>query len=273
MNRFVNAFVAIIATASVAADLSAAPLEYTHGHGDVRVYYDDGQLKIRYQLDGEALVDGVAVNPINGAEPVSFELGQLVAYLPDSTIAFPAELLDAQPELHLLGAQSDEPLWYIPEVQELDRPWLGFSSEEMNPSDWLHPITHSPGELKLDLLSVSGPPGSHFSVFYNVDAGNPTFIHFATFDGIDENDTYKLGAPTNPGFPVGSHSHTNWSFTQPGFYDVTLRFSGEHVLDGYKEVIGTVHFAVAVPEPITANLMGAAILVAFPLVRRQRGAL
>jgi len=241
-------FASIVFTALPA---SAAGL-YTHGHGDVRAYCEGGQLRMRYQLDYSSLVDGAEVGTFESG-PVSFALSSLVTQIPEPPRLFPDGLLDAQPELSVLGVGVNEPLWYIPEVQEFDRPWLGFSSEELNLTDWSHPVSHNPGELKLDLVSVSGPAGSYFTMMYSVDPGNTTFIHFATFDGIDGNDTYKLGSPTDSGFPAGMHSHVNWFFTQPGLYDVTMRFSGDHVTDGYSEVTGTVTFAV-VPEPGCATL-------------------
>ena len=94
---------------------------------------------------------------------------------------------------------------------------------------------------------MAGPTGGYFSLFQTGPGGDPA-VQFATLNGIDGTDSYGFGSPF-PGFPTSTHAHASWFFTKPGIYDVTLKFSGTHIVDGYKEAIGTVRFAVAVPEP------------------------
>src|SRR5690242_20194967 len=63
--------------------------KYSLGHADIRAYYEAGELKLRYQLSGGALVNGEPVDPIAETEPVSFGLDELVTWIPDVTIALP----------------------------------------------------------------------------------------------------------------------------------------------------------------------------------------
>jgi surface-anchored protein len=237
---------------------------YTWGHGDLRAYYEAGELKLRYQLDYNSVVDGFEVGTYETG-PKSFGLDELVTYIPDISLELPPDL----PQYGFLGAAPGDPLWYVPEVQEVDRPWLGFSTQELSLSDWAGPaIGDVPnyGLLQLELLSVSGPSGGFFSLFQTGPAGDP-LVHFATIDGIDAADTY--GNDTSfPGLPTSTHAHASWFFTQPGFYDVALKFSGTHLVDGYKEVIGTVRFAVAVPEP--AALASSCLLATILVLARRR---
>jgi surface-anchored protein len=217
---------------------------YTLGHGDVRAYYEGGELKLRYQLDYNAVVGGSEVGTFETG-PQSFGLSELIVHIPNNPIGLPAGL----PEYDFIGATAGDPLWYVPEVQEEDRPWLGFSSQELSVEDWVGPSigdVSNYGMLRLDLVSVTGPPG-YFSLFQTGPGGEP-LISFATSDGIDSTDIYGSGS-SFPGFPTSTHTHASWFFTQPGFYDVTLKFSGTHMMDGYKEAVGTIRFAVAVPEP------------------------
>jgi surface-anchored protein len=247
---------------ALTVNLSQAAGIYTNGHGDVRAYYEGGQLKLRNQLDYSAIVDGAEVGTYETG-PESFGLTELVTYIPDVPIALPPDL----PDYDFLGAGAGDDLWYIPEVQEDDRPWLGFSTQELGLTDWVGPtIGDVPnyGLLQVDLMSVSGSAGGYFSLFQTGPVGEP-LVFFATSDGIDSADTYGFGS-SFPGLPVSTHAHASWFFSQPGFYDVTLKFSGTHLVDGYKEAIGTISFAVAVPEPITLVSVGLA-LVGIALMR------
>ena len=114
----------------------------------------------------------------------------------------------------------------------------------------------------MNLLAATGP--GHVSMFFSPEdefAAPP--VLFMTLDGIDGSDAYRQSGLVEPGLRVSTHSHVNWAFTQPGVYDVTLKFSGEHATDGYKETIGTVRFAVAVPEPsslVCATMLGVGLL-------------
>jgi surface-anchored protein len=227
---------------------------YTHGHGDVRAYFADDELRLRYQLDYSAIVDGNEVGAFETGA-VSFALDELTTVIPDVPVQVPD--LNELPSYGFVGAETGAPLWLIPEVQEFDRPWLGFSTEELSGLDWVA------GTVQIELLSVAGPSGAYFSLFQSDPVGQP-IIQFATSDGINADDVYALGTDT--------HAHMNWVFTEPGLYDVTLKFSGEHRVEGYQAAVGTVRFAVAVavPEPGAGSLAAMAATFAFLLSKRRR---
>ncbi len=234
----------VIALAS-AASLSFAAGVYTSGHGDVRPYYEDGQLQVRYQLDQGSIVDGAEIGTVGGG-PVSFAPGSLVNYIPDAPVPMPD-----LPQYAFIGANVDDPLWFVPEVQEYDRPWLGLSTEELSFGDW------AGDAVQMSLVSVTGPAGGYFSLYDSGDGDTPR-VYMATSDGIDANDQYFYQGGNNyfPGLRVSTHAHMNWMFTQPGEYELLFKFSGEHLTDGYKEVSAPVTFAVAVvPEPTSFALL------------------
>jgi surface-anchored protein len=254
--------------------VSFAAGRYSLGHADVRAYYEAGELKLRYQLSGGALVDGAPVDPITGTEAVSFGLNELVTWIPDVSIPLPP----GDTRFDFLGAAPDASVWLIPEggteAESLGLPWLGFSTEELVHEDWKGFDDHGvhSGLLRLDLLSVEGPAGAHLSMFYSPqDELTTPVVHFASSDGIDATDTYRSSDGLIEGLPTSTHSHVNWVFTEPGEYDVTLKFSGTHLVDGYKEAIGTVRFAVAVPEPSTLGMLAGSGIVAAGFLRRRWG--
>jgi surface-anchored protein len=248
-----------------ATTLVAAAGVYTLGHGDIRAYYEGGELKLRYQLDASAVVDGAAVNPVDN-EPVSFALDEFLATIPETPL-----VQSPDNRFDFTGAGVGEDLWFIPEggteAAALELPWLGFSTEELDHQAWAGETLGDLnfGYLQLQLLGVDGPAGSQFSLWHSPqDEISLPLVHFATSDGIDANDVFKsesVRGGTIPALPTSTHVHTNWFFNQPGFYDITLKFSGTHLTDGYKEAIGTVRIAVGVPEPTSLiSLLGLSAL-------------
>lgn len=253
MIRTVASLTLSLMCGAFAANALAQPAFYTLGHGDIRAYYEDDELQLRYQLDGGAVVDGQPVDPDN-YDPVSFSLGDLIVSIADVPLQSPDSRFD------FTGASVGEDLWLIPEggseAQALSVPWLGFSTEELAFDD-----SWSGNQLQVNLISATGP--GHVSMFFSPeDEFAAPQIHYATFDGIDASDVYRESGSADRGLSAGTHSHVNWAFTQPGFYDLTLKFSGEHATGGYKEAVGTVRFAMAVPEPSCLGLLAVAVVSA-----------
>lgn len=262
MTRTIAALALSLLCGAFAAEALAQPGLYTLGHGDIRAYYEDQQLHLRYQLDGGAVVNGQEVDSLN-YWPVSFSLGDLIVSIADVPLQSPDSRFD------FTGAAVGENLWLIPEggteAQGLGVPWLGFSTEELAFDD-----SWAGNQLHVNLIAATGP--GHVSMFFSPeDEFAAPQVHFATLDGIDASDAYRESGSADRGLSAGVHSHVNWAFTQPGLYDLTFKFSGEHIADGYKEAIGTVHFAVAVPEPSCLSLLAAAV-VSLGLRRRYSAA-
>ncbi len=199
-----------------------APRLYTLGHADIRPLYKAGNLQLVYNLEPEALVDGQPAGTEAQKETgVEFAPASLRTVLPDAPLERPEGS-----EWDFLGTSAGQPVWFIPEVQEQDRPWLGLSTESLTASDWVE------GVVQIQLVSFAGPPGGHFALYQNDGLVND--VHFQTVDGVDNKDVYRTHGLMGPGFPAHIHAHANWSFTKPGLYQIRLRFSGTHVTDGPK---------------------------------------
>jgi surface-anchored protein len=256
--RFGRALAVLLTCGAFAARALAGPGHYTLGHADIRPYYENAQLKLRYELSGGAIVDGQEVDPVN-YNPVSFSPTGLIVTIADVPLMSPDNRFD------FTGASVGENLWLMPEgnleAEALGLPWLGFSTEE-----FAHDGSWVGDRLFINLIGKVGP--GHVSMFFSPeDELAAPQVHFTTFDGIDGNDAYRQYGSADPGLSVGAHTHVNWAFTQPGLYDLTFRFSGQHATDGYKEAIGTFTFQVgAVPEPASLAM---AIIGATAALRRR----
>lgn len=224
-----------------------APLQagvYSLGHGDLRLRFLGGQLHQTIHLDPESIMDGTeAGHPPDG---VDYAPGDVTVLVPDPALPRPEGA-----EWDFIATAAGNPVWLIPEVQEFDRPWLGYSSESLVRSEWT--------DFRLALIGMTGPAGGHFSL---TDSGGPFFAHvyLATGDGITAADSFEA--------PLETHAHYSWLFTQPGDYSLALQISGTHQTAGPLSSSATYHFRV-VPEPSGALLSLVATSV-FLRVRTRR---
>ena len=216
----------------------AGTRSYTLGHGDIRPMYTNGVLRLIYNLSYGAEVDGVEVGTFEDRERgVDFEPEALRVVVPQASLERPDG-----PAWDFLGTAAGQPVWFVPEVQEDDRPWLGLSTESLTEKDW------ADGLVQFQLTGFSGPPGGHFALFQN--DGDTNRVHFQTADGVDEVDVYRTLGLSGPGFPAHIHAHANWGFTRPGIYRLEFRLSGRHVVDGPKEAQAAFLIEVARPAPV-----------------------
>lgn len=94
-----------------------------------------------------------------------------------------------------------------------------------------------------------------FSLWSVAGIGADPVVWMSTADGISESDAFNL--------LEGGHSHTNWGFTQPGYYQVDFRVSGILASTGQRIEsavstfhLGVEHMPVAIPEPGVLWLLG-----------------
>jgi surface-anchored protein len=228
---------------SLAPPVSAASI-YSLGHGDIRFRYSGGVLYQVVHLDPESIIDGAEVGNAPNGENYFPDL--VTTLVPDPPLPRPEG-----PEWAFIGNGAGDPVWLIPEVQEYDRPWLGISTESLDPAKW--------SNFRLRLVDVSGPAGGHFSLS---DSGGIFFarVFFATSDGIDGADQFE---------PIlGSHAHYSWLFSKPGTYDISLEITGQHETGGLLSSVASYRFDV-IPEPsAAASVLLAAGATLF--VRRRR---
>ena len=226
-----------LAVAAISSPISGAAI-YSLGHGDVRFHFSGNALYQRVHIDPESTVDGVDVgNAPDGTEYLS---GEVTTLVPQPS--FPRPL---GAEWDFIGNSPGDTVWYIPDSQEFDRPWLGVSTQALHSTDW--------ADFSLRLKEVNSPVGGHFSLSaYGAFAIDPIF---STLDGIDEADQFQ---------PVlGSHAHYLWFFTKPGTYNVTLEISGLHATAGFLSSTETYQFEV-IPEPSSAAMvLVATCMIAF----------
>ncbi len=213
---------------------------YSLGHADFGIGYDGG-FELHHHVHDGATVNGSTI--VGDAE---FGPGDLAVLVP-----FITENRPAGSQYDFLGVSSGIPVWTLPEIENVNKPFYGLGSEELDPLDFA-------GSLTLELVNViSAPAGGNFSLWQ--DNGGTPLVRFATSDGIDGLDSFLISP--------GGHEHYNWSFTQPGIYELEFRVSGTHNVDGLGSDTATFSFAVA-PEPSKALFAGVGF--GFVLFRRRR---
>ncbi|WP_422647427.1 choice-of-anchor M domain-containing protein [Actinoalloteichus caeruleus] len=127
-----------------------------------------------------------------------------------STVVFhvaPAARIEVpdSPQFDFLGEPGDDS-WVLPQAQQADILWPGWSTEELSTDD-------VDGPVRFSLLDVDGP--GEFALFVNGSFGAPEVL----FDSSD-------GTPDGFDIPLGTHAHGNWAFSDEGFYELTLEMSG-----------------------------------------------
>jgi surface-anchored protein len=218
----------------LALPVAAVPMiEYTEGHADIGVAYEEDGLFLHYHFHAGAVLNGVELDDEAEYEPE--EIYTRVAS--SQLVARPAGS-----QWDFIGTSAGGDMWYLPQVQETGVPFLGSGAEETNPDDW------TPNSFSYTITAVSRPAGSHFSIWQSDIFGDPIVLA-ATSDGLP--DTLSV--------PSGSHSHYNWGFTAEGIYQVQITATGTHLLDGPVSDSGTFWFAVGnavVPEPSSLMIFG-----------------
>lgn len=212
----------------------AALVEFSRGHGDLGVGYEGGELDPHWHFGANAVLDG----SVAGAES-EYGPGEAFARVPDPAIGRPTGS-----QFDFLGIAAGENLWFLPASEDVNKPFLGFGTEELVAADWSTPI-------RWTLTAASMPTAGQFGI-WGQDASLNFVAPVATADGIDASDFLEI----NP----ESHLHFNLGFTELGVYDLTFDISGTHAVDGFKSSTATFKFVVgsatAVPEPGTFAILG-----------------
>ncbi|SDU68486.1 choice-of-anchor M domain-containing protein [Jiangella alkaliphila] len=168
------------------------------------------------------------------------ELRAKVGTAADHTYYDPADLLvqvkdpeaagtvPAGAGFEFLGDAGD-PLWMIPQTQNPDVVWAGWSTEDL-----------APGELQGDvvdmtLVDATGP--GEVEVFQTTGLGAPPARIFSSADSLPARQQ-----------SVGQHVHANWAFTELGEYTLTFEVTGT-LPSGATVTTGEVGYAVVVGDP------------------------
>jgi surface-anchored protein len=221
----------------------AVPIQ-TRGHTDIRFTYENGTPDILYYLDVGSTVDGQSISSANpaGGTPVTLSGGQtkiafqpteLITYIPNPSIARPSGTT-----WDFTGTSAGQPLWYIPQNQDTNKPWTGLSTESVSASNF--------STIRYQLTAFNGP--GQMSVTTTGSFGTPT-VYFQTSNGLRNADAITISPNT--------HAHYNWFFTDAGVYTFELTATGTFTAaagGGTTSVVDTFTFYV-VPEPVSCLTM------------------
>ncbi|ASW54788.1 choice-of-anchor M domain-containing protein [Plantactinospora sp. KBS50] len=181
-----GALAAALLGTAVPAQAAAVPVVLSAGHVDVvDVEYEDGELEIG--------VHDETVEP--GVEREPSEVVFLVKRAAKTTVP-------AAPEFGFLGA-AGSPVWILPEIQNEDLLWAGFSTEELESGVFVD------DSVTVNVVQVHGP--GHVAS-YTEDAVGAPHVLFDSGDGLPD------AAPLT----AGLHQHANWAFQRAGRYCVTV---------------------------------------------------
>lgn len=183
----------------------------------------DGGLRVHVK-------DGSVVGTVTWREPADVEFKVTDA----ARVALP----DA-PALSFLGAAGGQ-IHLLPQQEQPGILWIGWSTEELKPSDITGPVTWT-------LTSVTGP--GPFGLFTTGSFG----AHSVIFNSTD-------GLPDTHAVALGTHAHANWAFGKPGRYQLNFtvsatRTDGTTVSDkeSYSFLVGTTSAATTTPDNNTTR--------------------
>lgn len=247
MNRCLTAAIVAVVLALAHASTASAAQLFTAGHADLQVTYEAGDFSLQYYLGVDAVLDGV---PDTLPVRTQFAPNALINVIPDLSVPRPAGAA-----WDFTGTAAGSPLWYIGQTQQPDRPWLGISTESLNPADFTGNVTYA-------LTGISGP--GHLSLTTTGVFGGNT-IYFQTSDGISGADVINVSSQ------LPTHAHYNWYFTEKGVYTVDLTVSATLAGGGPVSDSGSFKFFVGVPEPSSMVLSTAAVMAIVCARRRRRG--
>jgi len=248
----------------LAASTSAArgdTIEYSAGHADIGLAYEDNELYLHYHFIGDTILDGQG---LGGAE-LEVDPEDVYTIVPSDSGGNPGAGKVVNPGgvyATALGQSAGDDLWILPQSNVSGLPFLGFATEELS-GPWT--------DLGFRLISFN----------YEGNATNPQFDNWQTsfFGGAEFFMTTADGITSSDDFPalLGSHDHLNWGFTDPGLYEITIEGYGTHGTDGFKSdsalfsfLVGEFQPVSAVPEPTSLALFGIGSLCAVAIGRRHR---
>ena len=228
----------LLAATSVPAS-AAYEIEWTAGHGDIGVEYDDvdGTLELHYHFESGAVLNGV---PVDGTiNPDGIENEPDEAYVRVGTDTFTTDA----------GLNS----YVLPEDDTSGVPYVGLASEELDGQGF--------SGVTLSLAAFDGP--GRFQLVDFSSSGQTTFI-----------DTDDLGTFNEVTLGVPTHVHYNYAFSELGVYDLTLQADAAFSAGGSVRDTATFRFVVgdltAVPEPGSMAVLAIGGLALATRRRRRR---
>jgi hypothetical protein len=184
------------------------PSEWSAGHGDIGLAYENEELELHMHLhEGAVLNDAtMEADTEHHADDIIIKVGREAIQLAGAGIATGT------------GVAEGAPVWILPTSPNPHLPFVGFGTEELEPTDWV-------SDLEFKLISVTSPSGSgHFSVYRPDGLGGSEFPMSTAQGGLTGDDRLFL--------PAGNHDHFFMAFSESGIWKITLQAQGEHSVDG-----------------------------------------
>lgn len=174
----------------VAAPGTAATID--HGHVDLGLLLSEGQAEFLARDDS-------AETPVwRTPEDVVFHVGDnaLLTLPEDKAFSF-------------VGVEPGSQVWVVPQTEQADVPWLGWNTQA--------PSLEANVErgVTMEFLGHQGP--GEFSLFLQNGGFEEPQLLWSTATGDSEGFWVDLG----------THTHANWAFTEPGIHQIRVRMSGE----------------------------------------------
>jgi len=227
---------------ALSAQQAGAQIQYSSGHIDIGVAYEDGDWDLHIH-DEET--------------DVEYEPNELYFHGSEANSSEFKLTAPGAGAFGFLGASGDD-IYIFPQVEDNGLPFIGIAAEENVLGDFIDDL------LIINMVSFSGP-GSFF--MYQTDGfGSPT-VYFDTSDGIDSSDVYTLGVP--------GHAHFNYAFTEAGIYTVGITATGTPDTPMSAESVSSTAFYTfgvnqVVPEPSAYALIAGLVGISLVGCRRRR---
>ncbi|QEF99260.1 hypothetical protein Mal15_33220 [Stieleria maiorica] len=251
MNRFIitSARICLVGVVfAFAGNAAADVVEYSAGHSDIGLAYEDGELHLHYHFGSDAILDG---NPTGVVGGVEYDPSEAVVRVTNDALYAGG----APGPISFLGLDTGDPVWILPQSNAGGLPFLGIATEELDA-----PFNSA----SFEMTGFSGP--GQFALW---QGGFTPSVFMQTNDGVigGPSDTLSIAG-------VGSHDHYNWGFTEEGVYDIQLTATAfnSSLPGGFATDTGTFRFVVgnvtAIPEP--SSFAAIALAATGFLVRRRR---
>ncbi|WP_232761020.1 choice-of-anchor M domain-containing protein [Corynebacterium sp. HMSC034H07] len=100
-------------------------------------------------------------------------------------------------------------MWVVPQTEQADVPWLGWNTQAPSLTD------NVDRGLTMEFLGHQGP--GEFSLFLQNGGFEEPQLLWSTATGATDGFWVDLG----------THTHANWVFSEPGIHQVRVRMSGQ----------------------------------------------
>ncbi|MDK8821145.1 choice-of-anchor M domain-containing protein [Corynebacterium accolens] len=157
-----------------------------------------------------------------GDSPVWRHLDDLVFSVGDAA----QQTLPDTDDFSFVGAQSGEDVWVVPQTEQVGVPWLGWNTQAPSLVD------NADRGVTMEFLGHSGP--GDFSLFLQNGGFEAPQLLWSTAEKGESEFWVDLN----------THTHANWTFTEPGTHQVGIRIKGETTNGEEFSTDGVLTFAV-----------------------------